>query len=135
MRLVVDTNVFVSAALKEASWPGAVTRWLDMFGGLLKSIATEQQVIEVLQRPYFAPRLAPFYLDNVQRILAKAELVTIVERIALCRDPTDDKFLELAVNGHADVIVSGDRDLLVLSPFRGIPILAPATFVRGAVVG
>ncbi len=106
-----------------------------MFGGLLKSIATEQQVIEVLQRPYFAPRLAPFYLDNVQRILAKAELVTIVERIALCRDPTDDKFLELAVNGHADVIVSGDRDLLVLSPFRGIPILAPATFVRRAVVG
>ena len=62
MRLVVDTNVFVSAALKEASWPGAVTRWLDMFGGLLKSIATEQQVIEVLQRPYFAPRLAPLYL-------------------------------------------------------------------------
>ena len=45
--------------------------------------------------------------------------------------PTDDKFLELAVNGHADVIVSGDLDLLVLSPFRGIPIVALAPFVQG----
>ena len=44
--------------------------------------------------------------------------VTIVERITACRDPTDDKFLELAVNGRADMIVTGDLDLLVLSPFR-----------------
>lgn len=45
---------------------------------------------------------------------------------------TDDKFLELAVNGHADLIVSGDADLLALGPFRGIPIITPATFLRGA---
>ena len=50
-------------------------------------------------------------------MIAAAELVTITERIAACRDPTDDKFLELAVN-HADVIVSGDGDLLALNPFR-----------------
>jgi predicted nucleic acid-binding protein len=50
----------------------------------------------------------------------------------VCRDPTDDKFLELAVNGQADVIVSGDADLLVLSPFRKIPIIAPAAFLQGA---
>jgi PIN domain-containing protein len=49
-------------------------------------------------------------------MLAAAELVTITERIATCRDPTDDKFLELAVNGHADLIVSGDRDLLAFPP-------------------
>ena len=134
MRIVVDTNVFVSAALKESSWPGAVIRWFDTFGGLLKSSATEAQVIEVLQRPYFAAKLPPFYLENVRRMLVYAELVTIVERIAACRDPTDDKFLELAVNGHADVIVSGDLDLRVLSPFRGISIVAPATFVQGAMV-
>ena len=130
MKLVVDTNVFVSAALKESSWSGAVIRWIDKFGGLLKSAATEPQVIEVLQRPYFASKLPPFYLENVRRMLVNAELVTIVERIAACRDPTDDKFLELAVNGYADVIVSGDLDLLVLGPFRGIPIVAPASFVQ-----
>ncbi len=64
-------------------------------------------------------------------MLAAAELVTITQRIAACRDPTDDKFLELAVNGHADLIVSGDGDLLALNPFRQIPIVTPAIFVQG----
>ena len=58
MRLVVDTNVFVSAALKELSWPGAVIRWIDTFGGLLKSSVTEAQAIEVLQRPLFRVEVA-----------------------------------------------------------------------------
>jgi predicted nucleic acid-binding protein len=52
-------------------------------------------------------------------------------RIAACRDPTDDKFLELAVNGHADLLVTGDGDLLALDPFRQIPIVTPAAFVQG----
>lgn len=128
MRLVVDTNIFVSAALKESSWPGMVIRSLEASGGLLKTAATEAEVIEVLQRPYFAQKLPPAYLDRVRRIFAAAELVAIVERIAACRDPTDDKFLELAVNGHADMIVAGDLDLLVLNPFRGIPIITPLAF-------
>jgi predicted nucleic acid-binding protein len=61
-----------------------------------------------------------------------AELVAITEKIAACRDSTDDKFLELAVGGHADFILTGDADLLTLNPFRGIPIVNPATFVQGA---
>jgi uncharacterized protein len=69
--------------------------------------------------------------EGVARILAAAESVPMAERIAACRDPTDDKFLELAVNGHADLIVSGDSDLLALNPFRGIPIVTPAVFVQG----
>jgi predicted nucleic acid-binding protein len=64
--------------------------------------------------------------------LAAAETVTIIEPIAACRGPTDDKFLELAVNGHADLLLTGDADLLVLNPFRGIPVVAPMTFVQGA---
>lgn len=128
MRVVVDTNVFVSAALKESSWPGLVVRWLDESGGLLKSGATEAQVIDVLQRPYFAKKLPPTYPDKVRRIFATAEQVAIAERIVACRDPTDDKFLELAVSGRADMIVTGDLDLLVLNPFRGIPIITPIAF-------
>lgn len=128
MRVIVDTNVFVSAALKESSWPGTVIRWLDEHGGLLKSTATEQQVIEVLRRPYFASKLPTAYLDKVRRIFFQAELVAIVERVVACRDATDDKFLELAVNGHAETIVTGDLDLLVLGPFRGIPIITPSAF-------
>jgi putative PIN family toxin of toxin-antitoxin system len=68
----------------------------------------------------------------MRTLLQAAETVVITERIAACRDPTDDKFLELAVNGQAGMIVSGDADLLALNPFRGIPIVPPATFVQGA---
>lgn len=66
----------------------------------------------------------------MKRLLAAAEAVTITERIVACRDPTNDKFLELAVYGHADLIVSGDADLLALNPFRYIPIVPPAVFVQ-----
>ena len=130
MRIVVDTNVFVSAALKTSSLPSIVVRWVDRHGGLLKSAVTEQEVLLVLQRSHVAAVTPPFFLADLSKMLAAAELVTITERIAACRDPRDDKFLELAVNGHADLIVSGDRDLLALNPFRGIAIIAPATFVQ-----
>jgi len=128
MRLVVDTNVFVSAALKDLSWPGNAVRWIGTYGGLLKTDVTEREVMAVLQRPRLAPKIAPFFLDNLRRVFAVAELVTITEPVTGCRDPDDDKFLELAVNGQADVIVSGDVDLLVLDTFRGIPIITPQAF-------
>jgi putative PIN family toxin of toxin-antitoxin system len=131
MRLVIDTNVFVSAALKENSLPFLVVRWIEQYEGLLKSAATEQQLVEVLARPYIAAATIPALREGVARILAAAEPVAITERIAARRDPTDDKFLELAVNGHADLIVSGDADLLALNPFRDIPIVTPAVFVQG----
>ena len=128
MRLVVDTNVFVSAALKDVSWPGNTIRWVWRFGGLLKTPVTENEVLAVLQRPRIAPKIAPDFLDTVRLVCAAAELVTITERVTGCRDPDDDKFLELAVNGRADVTVSGDDDLLILDTFRGIPIITPAAF-------
>lgn len=131
MRVVVDTNVFVSAALKDKSLPALAVHVVEQSGVLLKSIATERQLFEVLARPYFASLISPVTHDWLKTILAAAETVVIAERIAACRDPTDDKFLELAVNGHAELIVSGDADLLALNPFRGIPIVTPATFVRG----
>jgi putative PIN family toxin of toxin-antitoxin system len=131
MRLVVDTNVFVSAALKENSLPFLVVRWIEQYDGLLKSAATEQELLDVLTRPYIAAVTIPALREGVARMLAAAELVPITERIAACRDHTDDKFLELAVNGHADLIVSGDGDLLALNPFREIPIVTPAAFVQG----
>jgi putative PIN family toxin of toxin-antitoxin system len=87
----------------------------------------------VLQRPRLAAITATFYRDDLAKMLQKAELVAVKERIKACRDPTDDKFLELAVNGRADLILSGDADLLMLNPFRSIPIVSPATFVQAAV--
>lgn len=129
MRVVVDTNVFVSAALKGRSLPAIALHIAAQRGLLLKSIATEQQLFEVMARPYLAALIAPAAQEWLRQLMAVAELVTITERVVACRDPTDDKFLEVAVDGHADVIVSGDRDLLTLDPFRDIPIITPAAFV------
>jgi len=130
MRLVVDTNVFVSATFKRISWPASVVRWIARHGGLLKSLVTEQELVDVLQRPRLMAKADPDLTADLRRLLAVAELITISEPVVACRDPKDDKFLELAVNGSADIIISGDTDLLTLNRFRGIPILDAATFSR-----
>jgi putative PIN family toxin of toxin-antitoxin system len=132
MRVAVDTNVFVSAVLKDKSIPSIAVHLVAQRGILLKSAATERQLFEVLARPYLAPLIAPAAQAWIVKLLANAELVPISERVVACRDPTDDKFLELAVNGNADFLLTGDADLIELNPFRGIPIVAPATFVQGS---
>jgi len=132
MRVVLDTNVLVSAALKRQSTPGAAVHIVDQHHRLLKSQVTEQQLFEVVARSYLATIIPADTQAWLRKLITAAELVAITERIAACRDPTDDKFLELAVSGHADLIVSGDGDLLALDPFRGIPIVSPATFVQRA---
>ena len=57
------------------------------------------------------------------------QIVPILRRVAACRDPRDDKFLDVALAGEAAAIISGDKDLLVLTPWHGIPILTPAEFL------
>ena len=130
MSIVVDTNVFISAALKEKSLPGTAVHLVAESGLLLKSTITERELFVTLARPRLAPLIPPRFRNWLSELLAVAELVTITERITACRDPKDDKFLELAVSGHANLIVSGDADLLALNPFRGVPIVSPAAFVQ-----
>jgi putative PIN family toxin of toxin-antitoxin system len=132
MRIVVDTNIFVSAALKQTSLPNIALHQAAQHCTLLKSTATEAQFREVIARPYLALLIRPETRDWVTQLMASAELVTITEHVTVCRDPTDDKFLGLAIDGHAVLILTGDKDLLVLNPFRGIPIVAPVTFAKAA---
>ena len=130
MRVVVDTNVFVSAALSAKTSPALAVYLAERRCILLKSTATEQEILQVVERPQLAHLIAPPFLVWLSRLLTAAELVTITERVTECRAPKDNKFLELAVNGRADLIVSGDHDLLTLNPFREIPIVKPAAFVE-----
>jgi putative PIN family toxin of toxin-antitoxin system len=131
MRVVVDTNVFISAALKANSPPEAATHLAATNHILLKSAITEEELFITLSRPRLVPLIPPQFRDWLHEVMAAAELVAITERITVCRDAKDDKFLELAVSGHADLIVSGDRDLLALNPFREIAIVTPAIFMQG----
>ncbi len=72
--------------------------------------------------------------DDIRVFLAaltrQAEWIDVDTRIAVCRDPKDDKFLELAVSGKATHIVTGDSDLLALNPFQGIPVLSAHAFLE-----
>ena len=130
-RIVVDTNVFVSAIILPLSIPRqAVDRALDR-GVLLSSDATIHELADVLFRPklnHFAGREdRELFLT---RLNSTAEFVPILQVVRECRDPRDDKFLELALNGRADVIITGDTDLRALNPWRGVAILSPADYLE-----
>ena len=88
--------------------------------------------MDVLDRPRICDRRHIAAAD-VQAVLTllwlRGEPVGLTRAITACRDPQDDKVLEIAVAGKADVIVTGDDDLLALHPFEGIPIVGPAEFL------
>ena len=129
-RCVLDTNVLIGRLLMADSLPGRAVRRAVDSGVLLVSEATLDELVEVLARAKFDPYITLEERQGfVQRLLRIAERIPILRRVQACRDPSDDKFLEVAVNGQADIIVTGDRDLLDLHPFMGIPILSPADYL------
>ena len=66
----------------------------------------------------------------LELIVERSEVIEIYSSFTACRDHKDDKFLDLAIDGKADVILSRDPDLLELNPFQNIPILSPADFIH-----
>ena len=131
LRAVFDTNVVVSAMLLPLSIPRRAFDRGMREGRMLISAATTTELDEVIHRPKFDK-----YLSEEERIefsttlVNETDLVDIVETVTDCRDPRDNKFLELAVSGRATHIVTGDSDLLGLHPFRGIVVVSPSEFLR-----
>lgn len=132
MRLVFDTNVIVSALLLPDSVPRrAFDKALDR-GTILLSLPALTELNEVFARRRFDKYLLEEERMRFLATLVKAsEVVQVTETIDDCRDPRDNKFLELAVAGRADCIISGDEDLLTLNPYRDIPVLTPKEFLTG----
>ena len=127
---MLDTNVVVSAVLFPQSQPRLVVDNVIRQEALLISSATQSELDDVLLRNRFDRHLQrERRREFLNLVVQEAELVEISQSITACRDPKDDKFLELAVSGQATHIVSGDNDLLTLHPFRGIPILTPLSFL------
>jgi putative PIN family toxin of toxin-antitoxin system len=130
LRVVVDTNAAVSAMLLPLSVPRQALDRAMREGRLLVSAATVTELDEVIRHPKFDK-----YLSEEERIeflttlVHEAELVNVADVVTDCRNPRDNKFLELTVSARATHIVTGDRDLLVLHPYRGIAIVSPGTFV------
>ena len=130
MRCVFDTNVLVSALLLPSSKPRRSLGRALAKGNILLSFETLAELYQVLSRQQFRKYVSEEDIRGFLSALTRvAEWVEVKVQIKACRDPKDDKFLELAVSGKANYIVTGDADLLCLDPFRGIRILTPASFL------
>jgi len=130
-RFVFDTNVIISALLFKQSKPGQAFYSAIEDGKVLISLQILKEISEVLSRKKFDRYLLREEKEKfLKEITAEAILVEITEYIDSCRDVKDNKFLELAVNGNAACIISGDSDLLELNPFRDIPIVTPDEFLK-----
>ena len=130
-RIVLDTNVLISAILKRDSLPRKVVELSVANHIILLSDATFSELNTRLLRSKFDTYVSK---ETRQRFITnlslKAEWVEISESIQACSDPDDNKFLELAVCGKTDYLVTGDRELLDLGIFQGVSIVTPRQFIE-----
>lgn len=130
-RFVLDTNALVSRLLVPDSIPGQAVRKAVEDGEILMSESTLYELADVLGREKFDAYVSIQDREEFLRILGRiAETIPILQAVHECRDTRDNHILEVAINGQAQFIVTGDDDLLVLNPFRGIPIIKPADFLK-----
>jgi putative PIN family toxin of toxin-antitoxin system len=129
-RVVFDTNIIVSALMFPKSLPRKVIDQVDLSGTILVSSATMLELNEVLTRKKFERYFSQEQrLNFIAKFFGKAEMIEILERVEICRDPKDDKFLEIAINGRANYLITGDQDLLVLNPFQETLIITVSQFL------
>lgn len=127
---VLDTNTLISRLLVPHGVAAKAVDHALALGIPLMSEETLLELSEVLARPKFDRYVSRQDRQHFIRLLGGvARIIPISHRVAACRDPKDDKFLHVALNGEAEAIVTGDADLLVLHPFHGVDILNPATFL------
>jgi hypothetical protein len=134
-RVVFDTSTLVSAALRVGSVPHQAVRQAISQGDVFVSAETLSELEQVLLRPKFDRYLPPdarrAFVDWV-RAFAVQVAVSAAHKanvVPACRDPKDNPFLALVLASEADVLVSSDADLLVLHPWRGVPILMPSAYL------
>jgi len=130
VRCVFDTNTVVSGLLFEQSKPGRALLRAFQHGEILLSQSTLEELADVVMRRKFDRYVTSSEREEfLEAFVDRATWVEPNEGIRLCRDPKDDKFLELAIGGNADFVISGDGDLLSLHSFRGISIMTAAEFL------
>ena len=131
--IVFDASAVVSAALREDSVPGQALLHAEDTEIFALSAAVDAEIEEVLNRPRFATSITAARRARVLATLRDAAAwFSPDETVTDCRDAKDNKYLELALAAAARVIVSGDADLLVLHPWRGVRILRPAEYLAEA---
>lgn len=130
LRLVIDTNILISGLMSVNSLPQQVFDYATSQAILLMSDEVQSEIENVISRPklqkYITLERRTKFLSELSQ---QVERVTINQQIRACRDPKDDKFLDLAVCGEANYLITGDADLLDLHPFQNISIIKAASFL------
>ncbi len=133
-RVVLDANVFVSAALKPNSKPGKI---IDLVRQGRIVILLSQDILAELRKVFRYPKIRKELLISTKEIdealaeIAQAAILTPgkIRISAIEDDPEDNRYLECAVEGQADFIISGDHHLTDLGNYQGIKIVNPAIFL------
>jgi len=131
-KFVFDTNTLISAALLRNSISAKALDYALNIGRIVISEPVLQEFEEVI----FRKKFDKYFFDDAERLEAIDRLETnslvYFPRIVVnaCRDPKDNKFLELALAAGASRIISGDQDLLILNPFENIPIVSATAFLE-----
>jgi len=123
MRVVFDTNIFISAlAVSGSQGEKAILKIIEGDDTLLLSKAIIDEVLSVLSAKFSRDREA---LSHVAIVLSElGELISPTRRISILRDEPDNRILECAVSGNADLIVTGDKDMLKLKSFEKVNIVS-----------
>ena len=130
MRVVLDTNVLVSALIFTGISSELIPLWQRSAITVLLSRGILEEYLRVLSYPKFQLSEAEIKALIEEELLPYVEVVNPRRRLRVVeRDPSDDKFIECAVTGKAQVIISGDKDLLSLGRYRQIRIQSPARFL------
>ena len=128
--IIFDASAVVSAALKEESIPGQALLWADRNEVFALSEPVHHEISGVLDRQRFALSISPERKRTVMGVIRdRASWWSPTLQVTDCRDAKDNKYLELALASQAKIIVSGDNDLLILDPWRGVRILRPAEYL------
>ena len=131
-RLVIDTGVLVSAAIRPTSVPALALEKALLHFDVCVSSETLAELETVLLRPKFdAYAILADRQEFAFGFRQRSTLFSVVSDVADCPDPKDNKFLALAQAADAELIVASDPHLTSLNPWRGIPIVPPAAFLVG----
>jgi putative PIN family toxin of toxin-antitoxin system len=133
VRIVIDTNIFISSL-----WKGSSRKILDLAQlGKVKLVLSNEIVnefIKVMDYPEIKEKIIIKNLDlgrTVEQIIRFSEIVEPKRKVKLVKnDPEDNKFLECAIEGRVDYIISKDQDLLILKSVESIPIITPEEFLK-----
>jgi len=134
IRAVLDANVFVSGIVTEGTPRNVLRAWRAGHFHLVASQATLDEMGRVLRYPKITRRHR-WSEAEIQAFMESVEALAILTRgqvnlHVVDADPTDDRYLECAVEGEADCLVTGDRHLLDLGAYQGVEILSPREFME-----